>query len=280
MERKKVSIHTLHFWNGWSDDNSLLFEYKNSQIKVDADYTVFALGGASWSKTGSDGKWSGIFQNKGINVLPFQPSNCAFKINWPENLITNIEGKWMKNISVSYGNQICFGEIVCTSFGLEGSPIYALNQSVREEIKLIGEAKLFIDLKPYSTLGHIQEILTNNNKSINDCLKNKIKLGSTEIELLKSLLSKEEFTNPTLLADKIKKFPVTAIGLPIIDEAISSVGGIDLNEVNQYFEFKNLKNNFATGEMLDWDAPTGGYLLQGCFSMGFFLGSRFNITVQ
>ncbi|MBC7389432.1 MAG: TIGR03862 family flavoprotein [Opitutaceae bacterium] len=280
LRKKNVSIKTSHFWKGFNADNSLLFEFKNSQIAVKADYTIFALGGASWRKTGSDGEWAGLFLAKGINVLPFQPSNCALEVVWPESLKTKIEGKWIKNISVSYSNYNSIGEIVCTGFGLEGSPIYALSQLVRQEIIEKKECCLFLDFKPFSNIIQLQEILQQNQKSITECLKNKIKLGITEIELLKGFLSKEEFIDPKSLAYKIKNFPLTVTNSGPINEAISTVGGIDLNEVDGYFEFKKLKKHFAIGEMLDWEAPTGGYLLQGCFSMGYFLGSRLNSIEQ
>ncbi len=279
LEKKKIKILTQHHWKGWTEDHSLLFSNKDSELKVITDYTVFALGGASWSKTGSDGKWSEKFNQKDINIIPFQPSNCAFKINWPNQLLQSIEGKWMKNISVSTSEKTFYGEAVCTQFGIEGTPIYASSKLIRDEISQKSSGSISLDLKPYKDLNLIQEILLKNQKPITECLKNHLKLGHTEIELLKAYLNKEEFTNPILLAEKIKSFPLIISGLAPIDEAISTVGGIDLNELTGDFELKKLKDNYAIGEMLDWDAPTGGYLLQACFSMGYFLGSRMNAVI-
>ncbi|HEY0031319.1 MAG TPA: TIGR03862 family flavoprotein [Bacteroidia bacterium] len=276
LKRTNVSLHTNHRWAGWQDEQ-LSFETKSESILVKADIIVFALGGASWKVTGSDGSWVGPFSKKGITIVPFQSSNCAYEIKWKSEFISAMKGQSLKNISLSSGGKSKKGEIVITDFGLEGGAIYALSPQIRKQLNEENEALIFIDLKPTLTMQQIKDKFSaRGNRSIKKLLIDRLNLDNTQIELLKTALTKDEFTDPELLAARIKQLPLSVTAAAPIDEAISTVGGIDLNELDEHFQLKKLPNNYCIGEMLDWDAPTGGYLLQGCFSMGNYLAKHLN----
>ncbi|MEI7977819.1 MAG: TIGR03862 family flavoprotein [Bacteroidota bacterium] len=275
IKANDVTINTLHEWMGW-DHNNLVFKTPLGEKQVETDFTIFALGGASWSVTGSDGKWIEKFAEKGIKTVPFQASNCAFQINWSESFINENEGNFLKNISISCGSLTKKGELTITKLGLEGGAIYALSHKIRSQINSLKEATVFIDFKPIITQQAIIRKLSNETKSIADILRFDLNLTPTQIALIKEYTSKEEYNNIEFIAEIIKNFPLKIIGTAPIDEAISTVGGIALNEVAENLELIKMSHSFCMGEMLDWDAPTGGYLLQANFSMGFYLADYFN----
>lgn len=267
---KGVNFKTYHSWVGW-ENRELKFA---SGLLVQSDITVFALGGGSWKKTGSTGDWLDVFSEKGIKTIPFQPSNCAYGINWKSSFIDRNEGKPLKNISILCGNSSKRGEIVITKYGIEGGVIYALSPEIRNALNNSGKAEIRIDLKPSLAVEEIKFRLIKG--KITEQLKKVIKLEKPKLELLKNYLAKEEFTNIDELSKLIKNFPLTIIGRASVDEAISTVGGIDLKEIDNNFELKQLPNSYVIGEMLDYDAPTGGYLLQSCFSMGVYVANYLN----
>lgn len=277
LKSKHVQLHTHHEWKGWSETNGLIFQNKKEEVLVNADVTVFALGGASWTVTGSDGTWLNLFQQKEIQTIPFQASNCAYEVQWPDEFIAKYEGQWLKNISVSTEEHIKHGELVITQFGLEGGAVYALSPLLRKQLQAHGSAKISIDFKPtFSIEEVVQKLSIKTTKSITQILRTELKLTDTQIALLKSFVSKEDFLNVETIASSIKAFPIFLVGTAPIDEAISTVGGIALSEVDENFQLNKLSNQYVIGEMLDWDAPTGGYLLQGCFSMGAWVARIFN----
>ena len=241
------------------------------------DITIFALGGGSWKVTGSDGSWLKHFEEMGIDTVPFQASNCAFKVEWNSEILKKLDGKAIKNAVFSCGSKKIMGEAVITQFGMEGSGVYPLSGSIRESLAEIGKAYVHIDLKPDITEEVIFRYLKNKgDENIKDILISKIKLSDIAFQLIKLSTTKEEYHSPEFISQLIKKFPVTVTGLAPIDEAISTVGGIPFEELNSNFELKKLPNTYCIGEMVNWDAPTGGYLLQMCFSMGFYLGEYLN----
>lgn len=277
LKNKNIPLKTKHEWKGWNDKNELLFENENKKLVVKTDVVVFALGGASWSKTGSDGKWTSFFKMKNIEIVPFQASNCAFQINWDKNFIEHAEGQPLKNISAFCDGKEKKGEVVITRFGIEGGAVYALSPEIRKQLNENKTANIFIDLKPSLTVEAIKTKLTSiGNRSISNVLQQQVKLNDLQIALLKSILSKEEFTNTNVLSENIKHLPLQIIGMAPMDESISTVGGIALHETDENFQLNKLPDHYTIGEMLDWDAPTGGYLLQGCFSMGNYLGKKLN----
>lgn len=265
LKRKNVVIKTNHPWNGFED----------STFK--ADITVFALGGSSWKVTGSDGVWANYFSEKGIEIIPFQASNCAYEVKWKEEFIKIAEGKSLKNIAIKCDAKERKGELVITKFGLEGGAIYALSPKIRKHLNEEGTANVFLDLKPSLSLEQIKDKFSaRGNRSIKKLLIDRLNFDDTQIELLKTLLSKDDFTYLEDLAKKIKNLPITITSSAPIDEAISTVGGVALDEIDSNFQLKKLPATYCIGEMLDWDAPTGGYLLQGCFSMGYCLAQHLN----
>jgi uncharacterized flavoprotein (TIGR03862 family) len=269
LKKKGIQFQFDHEWLGWNEKNELVFGH---DTVVKADKVVFSLGGASWSVTGSTGSWLEIFEKKGIETIHFQPSNCAFQINWNKSFIEQHEGQPLKNCAITCGNKTQKGEGVFTKFGLEGNVIYALSPQIREQLNKIGKAAIFIDFKPtLSEIEVLKKLESSTQKKVTETLKKELKLNAPQIALLKSATSKEEFSELKTLAHRIKQIPLEVIGTAPIDDAISTVGGISRNALSPTFEIKKLPNHYCIGEMVDWDAPTGGYLLQACFSMGAFL---------
>lgn len=263
IKDKNVKLKTGYNWQG---------------EEMNANIIVYALGGSSWKVTGSDGSWATYFQKKGIEIIPFQASNCAFQIHWPKNLICLAEGLPLKNIALKSLNSRKEGEVVITAFGMEGSAIYALSPQIRQQLNEQQKAVCYIDLKPSLSINKLIELLENKpaNYTMTKYLDSVLNLSKAQLALLKSLTAKEDFLNNETLASKIKELPLEITGMAPIDEAISTVGGISLKEIDQHFQLKKLPHHYVIGEMLDWDAPTGGYLLQGCFSMGYNLAEHLN----
>jgi hypothetical protein len=273
LKEKGISIKYEHTFSDWDKNNHPIINDKSIQ----ADYTIFCLGGASWKITGSDGTWLDTFSKKDIKTVPFQASNCGFEIDWKSSFIEKNEGIPLKNIAISCDEKNQKGEAVITKFGLEGNAIYGLSPKIRKLLNQHKKAIIFIDLKPSLTLENVHsKIIASIYKNTTQILKKELKLSSAQIDLLKIYLSKESYLNTKILSENIEKFPLEITNTAPIDEAISTVGGIDLNAVSNNFELKKIPNQFCIGEMLDWDAPTGGYLLQGCASMGFSLGQYLN----
>lgn len=276
FKKKQVDIYFNHTWKGWQQ-NELVCEYQQTKVAVKADIVVFALGGGSWKVTGSDGSWLNYFTDKQILTSTFVPSNCAYQINWNKDLLKLIEGNSLKNSIFTCGKTSKKGEVVLTKFGIEGSGIYALSKSIREQLLSNKKASIAIDFKPELSEIQIQKRLEDNfHLTIKDVLEKKLNLTTTQIQLLKFVTNKEQYHSPTALSNLIKAYPLTITDFAPLDEAISTVGGIALTEVNEHLELNKLPNHYCIGEMLDWDAPTGGYLLQACFSMGYSLANYLN----
>jgi uncharacterized flavoprotein (TIGR03862 family) len=274
LDKQGVDIQYQHTWTGWNSKHDLIF---NTDTEVQSDYTVFALGGGSWKVTGSDGTWLDVFKTQGIDITPFQASNCGYSVDWPEDFIMEHEGCPLKNIAISCLNKKQKGEAVITRFGLEGNAIYALSPQIREELENHQKAIIFLDLKPTLSCGDLeQKIKKSTVKKTSDKLRKELKLNEVQIGLLKKYISKETYLNPKLLAQNIKNLRIEITGSAPLNDAISTIGGIQLDAVDTNFELKKLKNQYCIGEMLDWDAPTGGYLLQACFSMGVHLARHLN----
>lgn len=275
LKNREVKIYTQWQWEGFSETNQLLFETAEGHSEVKADIVVFAMGGASWKVTGSDGSWNAYFERKGIECLPFRSSNSAFGVKWPDGFIARAQGQALKNCMFRCGALERKGEAVLTEFGIEGSGVYALSPAVRDQLANNKKALLMVDLKPgLSEEETCERISARGRSSLSKCLETDLKLSPLAIAMLKALISKEDFTQAASLARAIKTLPLTITSMAPVDEAISTVGGISLNEIDASFQLKKLPGHYAIGEMLDWDAPTGGYLLQACFSMGHALAQH------
>jgi uncharacterized flavoprotein (TIGR03862 family) len=273
LKQKGIIFKYEHTFSGWDSKNNLIIGNKI----ISTDYTVFSLGGGSWKITGSDGCWIETFQKKGIKTIPFEASNCAFKIDWKLDFIEKNNGNPLKNITISCSGKTQKGEAVITNFGLEGNAIYGLSPQIRAQLKVKNKANVTIDFKPTLTLETvISKIINSTSKNTTQILKKELKLSNSQIDLLKTYLPKESYLNTRLLAENVKEFHLEVADVSPLDEAISTVGGIGLNAVDTHFQLHRLPNQFCIGEMLNWDAPTGGYLLQACASKGVFLSNHLN----
>jgi uncharacterized flavoprotein (TIGR03862 family) len=273
LKERGVTLKFEHTFSGWDAENNIIINDKT----ITSDYTVFSLGGGSWKITGSNGTWIDTFKEKEIKTVPFEASNCAFKIDWKPNFINQNEGNPLKNITISCDGKTQKGEAIITKFGLEGNAIYGLSPQIRATLKSEEKARIYIDFKPTFSLEEVTLRVKNSSfKNTTQILKKELKLSTSQIDLLKTYLSKEDYLNSEILAKYIKEFPLEITALGILDAAISTVGGIDLDAVDTNFQLRKIKNQFCIGEMLNWDTPTGGYLIQGCVSSGVYLAKHLN----
>ena len=270
----QVTLQLATKWLGWDEHGYLSFEgFEDSEF----DVIVFGLGGASWKVTGSDGEWSNAFEKRGVKVEQFRAANCAFGIDWHKNFITTHRGKPLKNIAMTYDNQLSKGELVITEFGLEGNALYALSQKIQDALLTEKTVTVHMDLKPTMTVDQIStKYKSSQLTKVSDILKEDLNLDRPSIAILKQFTDKETFLNTDLLVEAIKSVPIVLQKADEMDNAISSLGGIALSELDEHFQLKKIPKAYAIGEMLDWYAPTGGYLLQACFSMGAMLAEHLN----
>ena len=262
-----TDVYTNHSLLNFSYNNfSIKNNLTNKQFILPQTNTIIAFGGKSWSKTGSDAKWVKMFNENKIQVNNFEPSNAGVICKWSNEILKH-EGKPLKNIAVTVNNKTIKGETLITAYGLEGNTIYTLNPEIKTVLKNSGH-NIYIDMKPQLSANDIKDKI-DTKKGLTKSLKNNLKLSSAQISIIKYFSDKNTFNDISLLADFIKNVPLQMTGLRSFNEAISSSGGVDLNEINQHFELKKFKNIYAVGEMIDWDTCTGGYLLQGCFTTSF-----------
>ncbi len=273
LDQIGVSIKYQEQWTGWGTDGRFTFA---SGHTLEATHTVFALGGGSWRITGSDGHWLSILAGKGVRVSPFRAVNCGFSVAWDDDYLDSYSGQPIKNIEVTHDQVRSTGELTITDYGLEGNAIYAMSYSLQQALQESNTTVLTIDLKPMLTLNEITDRLTSSTLSISQTLIKKIKLSSVKLALLKSTLTKEEYLNIETLALRIKALPIQVSSPRSLDEAISTLGGVAPSALTRHLELTALPHHYCIGEMVDWFAPTGGYLLQGCFSMGVHLANYLN----
>jgi uncharacterized flavoprotein (TIGR03862 family) len=261
-----VQFYFHHEFVAFSEAGIPIIKHAEKEFHAEGDYYIFALGGASWSVTGSDGKWLDIFNTKEIETKDFQSSNCGINIHWDHDFKNKYEGTPLKNITITIDDFTIKGEALITQYGLEGNAIYPIIPKVRSELNNHENAFIYIDLKPNNSTIQLQEKIKNKN------IKTKnyayiFNLNKSQLALIKQFSKKEEYINPLLFIELLKNLKIPIHSLRPIEEAISTVGGISWKEMNDDFSLQNNSNIFIIGEMLDWDAPTGGFLLQGCFSM-------------
>ena len=267
-----VVIHTRHRWLGWNTDASLRIDSPEGEKAVQTDALLLALGGGSWSRLGSDGAWMLPLEQRGISLAPLQPSNCGFEVTaWSDLLIGKFAGAPLKNIAIGLNDDVPrLGECVITATGIEGSLIYALSAPIRDTIHQSGSATIHLDLLPGKTLDKIQAALAKprGSRSMAKHLHSQLGIDGVKAALLRELTPAECFADPSLLAKAIKALPLTLVKTRPLDEAISSAGGVPFEAMNESLMLKQLPGVFCAGEMLDWEAPTGGYLLTACFASG------------
>jgi len=260
-----VQFHYSQEFIGFNEATQPIVIHKDTKQALEADHYIFALGGASWSVTGSNATWKNNFEQIGIKTIPFESSNCGINIDWAEDFRSKFAGSPIKNIQVSIGQKMIKGEVLITDYGLEGNAIYPIIPEVRNSLKTTGNTAISIDLKPHNTYQN----LLSKTKGKRIRTKNyafEFKLNKAQLALTKQFTSKEEFISPERFIEVLKKVKIPVQSLRPIEEAISTVGGISLDAIDNDFSLKAFPNIFVIGEMLDWDAPTGGFLLQGCFS--------------
>jgi uncharacterized flavoprotein (TIGR03862 family) len=264
VRNKGVRVHLRHTFVGFDHQRRPIVDHQGVRRSLTADAFLFALGGASWPRTGSVGEWTEAFRAIGVRTVPFRPSNCGVLIAMTEGLSVH-EGKPLKNIRITCGPRSVRGEATITRNGLEGQAVYPLVPEVRRQLDERGMAELLIDLKPDVPLLEMERRLrTASAKERTHALR----LDRQALALLKAFTPRERFLDPADLAADAKHLRIPVPGLRPLEEAISSVGGIALEEVAIDLGLKQLPTMFVAGEMLDVDAPTGGFLLQGAFSMG------------
>ena len=273
-----VAFKPRHRWSGWDDDEALIFDAPEGRSTVHADATVLALGGASWPRLGSDGGWVETVTKAGIAVAPLTPANCGFTAGWSEIFRNRFEGQPLKRVELSFAGQTVRGEAIVTRSGLEGGAIYALSTQLRDAIATSGEAILGIDLRPDIALAELERRLgaPRGKQSLSNFLRKSVALAPVAIGLLHEAAvassTRLSTMTPAELADRIKAVPVRLTGVAPIAKAISTAGGIAFDEIDEQFMLHRRPGVFVAGEMLDWEAPTGGYLLQASFSTGAAAG--------
>jgi uncharacterized flavoprotein (TIGR03862 family) len=260
-----VQIHCNHEFIGFDATQQPIIRQQEKIIALEADAYIFALGGASWSVTGSNLKWLNYFEQINIPSKAFEASNCGLEVNWKADFKEKHAGIPLKNIQVSIGSKVIKGEALISNYGLEGNAIYPIVPAVRAALKTQTTAHIALDFKPNNS----HQSLLNKIKGKRLKTKNYVyefNLDKTQFALLKAFTTKEEYLAPERFVEAIKHLKIPIQALRPIEEAISTIGGISLEALNPNFSLKQQSNLFVIGEMLDWDAPTGGFLLQGCFS--------------
>jgi uncharacterized flavoprotein (TIGR03862 family) len=264
-----VNFHTRHNWKGWEND-SLLFDSPEGEIKIKPDATILALGSASWPRLGSRGEWTSWLEQAGVKVEPFRPSNCGFIVDWSKHFSEKFHGHPIKSVVLSFEDFKQQGEFIVTKTGVEGSLIYAASSKLRDAIQSTGSAALSLDLMPDSSREKLIAALgrPRGSRSMASHIEKTIGLKGVKIGLLYEFVSKEDFANTEKLADAIKALRIPLVATSPIEKAISSAGGIIFEELDENLMLKKMPGVFCAGEMLDWEAPTGGYLLTACFATG------------
>lgn len=267
-----VMIHTRSRWLGWNEDGSLRIAGLDGERALTPGACLLALGGGSWARLGSDGAWVPLLRARGIEVATLQPSNCGFEVaGWSDHLREKFAGAPLKNVALNLPDQPArIGEFVLTAGGIEGSLVYAFSADIRRTIEAQGQALISLDLLPQMPLAKLQQALAKprGKHSLAKHLHRQAGLDGLKAALLRELAPAEAFTDPAALAPWIKALPITLLRARPLDEAISSAGGVPFEVLDEGLMLKALPGVFCAGEMLDWEAPTGGYLLTACFASG------------
>ncbi|MGZ5200310.1 MAG: TIGR03862 family flavoprotein [Telluria sp.] len=274
LRESGVRLHMRHRWLGWRD-GALLFATPDGEVEVKPQATVLAMGGASWPRLGSDGAWTQALVDRGVGVVPLAPSNCGFDVDWSAYLAERFAGAPLTTVAITFVNgrgdkESRKGQFVVTSTGIEGSLVYAISAPVRDQIARDGSATIWLDLVPDHDAGKVLAEVTRprGSRSMSSHLQSRLGIKGVKAGLLRECLSAAEYADPVRLAAAIKALPLVLRRPRPIAEAISSAGGIRLEALDGNLMLRALPGVFAAGEMLDWEAPTGGYLLTACFASG------------
>ncbi len=275
-----VSIHVRHRWLGWSEDGALRFATPHGEHSAQADVVILALGGGSWARLGSDAAWVPLLEQRGIRVVPLQPANCGFDIGWSERFRSRFAGQPLKSVVASFTDSAGVthrrqGECIITDTGIEGGLVYALSAPLRDEITAKGAAVIHLDLLPGREPSRVLEEIAHPRgaKSLSTHLQSRLGIKGVKAGLLREAVPKKDFADLARLAAALKALPLRLVATRPMDEAISTAGGLAFEALDQQLMIRAVPGVFCAGEMLDWEAPTGGYLLTACFASGRAAGA-------
>ncbi|MFN3836047.1 MAG: TIGR03862 family flavoprotein, partial [Glycocaulis sp.] len=259
-----------HRWTGWDTDGSVMFETPDGLVRVEADATILALGGASWKRLGSDGAWAELLAARGVEIEPFQPSNCGFTAAWSDRLLAAQEGAPVKGVCLSLAGQSQRGDFVITKAGIESGAVYPLAAALRAAIAAGGTATLTVDLLPDTDETALAARLeaASPKDSASNRLRKAARLDGVKIALVNEVTRGAPPRDPAALARLLKALPLTLTGTAPMDAAISTAGGVSWAALDDHLMLKAVPGTYCAGEMVAWDAPTGGYLLTACLAMG------------
>ena len=267
-----VQFHMRHRFIGWAEQVALRFDSPQGEQAVRPDATVLALGGASWARLGSDGAWVPLLEQRGVGIAPLAPANCGFDVRggWSEYFSSRFAGQPFKSVAIRFEQFHRQGEFVATATGVEGSLIYAVSAQLRNEISARGSATFALDLLPARSVEQVLAEVAHprGSRSLSSHLKSRLGLDGIKMALLHELLPKPDLHDAKRLATAIKALPITVIAARPIDEAISTAGGVSFGALDDKLMLRDVPGVFCAGEMLDWEAPTGGYLLTASFATG------------
>jgi uncharacterized flavoprotein (TIGR03862 family) len=273
-----VEFRTRHRWQGWTGTGELAFTTRGEQATAQGNAVILALGGASWANLGSDGAWTEIVASTGTEIAQLRPSNCGFLASWSETFRERFAGQPLKDVGLIFDGKSLRGEALITANGIEGGGIYALSPHLREAIATHGEAVLLVDLRPSVSHDELTQRLARprGGQSFSNFLRKSAKLPPVAIGLLRETSedcgAQFNVMAADALAARIKAVPLRLTGTAPIARAISTAGGVSFSAIDANFMLERKPGVFVAGEMLDWEAPTGGYLLQACFATGAAAG--------
>jgi uncharacterized flavoprotein (TIGR03862 family) len=272
LTKQGVTFRSRHAWRGWDESGALVFSTPHGFEHVVADATVLALGGASWPRLGSDGSWQSILEEEGVEVVPLAPSNCGFAVGWSETFGSRFAGTPLKNIALKFGSRSARGELLVTSYGIEGGAVYALSAALRDAIAASGPVCVAIDLRPRDSEGDLARRLgePRGKVSFSNFLRKSLHFSPVETNLLREAHGPEIGSQLAGLPQLIKSVPLRLLSAQPIVRAISSAGGVAFSALDDNLALRLKPSVFVAGEMLDWEAPTGGYLLQAAMASGAF----------
>jgi uncharacterized flavoprotein (TIGR03862 family) len=268
LKEQGVTIKTRHDWQGWNESGELIFAHLGAVERATVDATILALGGASWPRLGSNGAWVDILNKCDVAIAPLRPANSGFSVAWSEPFRTRFEGTPLKSIALTFDGATARGEAMITRYGIEGGAIYALSAALRDAVAGQGSATLHVDLRPEIPHGDLAAKLDRprSGDTQSNFLRKTINLAPVAINLLREVHGTALATDAQTLARQIKALPLVLTGTQGLDRAISTAGGIAFEALDNDLMLRALPNVYAVGEMLDWEAPTGGYLLQATFA--------------
>ncbi|HEY6093854.1 MAG TPA: TIGR03862 family flavoprotein, partial [Gallionellaceae bacterium] len=279
LREQGVLFYMRHRWLGWNAAGELKFATPEGERSVSAAAVVLALGGGSWPQLGSTGTWLPLLAQRGVEVAPLRPANCGFDVGWSEHFRTRFAGQPLKAVVASFTDAAGVshrrqGDCVVTASGVEGGLIYALSAPLRDTIEVQGSVVLHLDLIPGRDLARVMAGVSHprGSRSVSSHLQSRVGLKGVQTALLRECVPAQDFADPLKLAQAIKALPLKLVAPRPLAEAISSAGGVKFEAVDEHLMLRALPGVFCAGEMLDWEAPTGGYLLTACLASGRVAG--------